>query len=430
MSNQIACPNCGHQLDIDTVLKHNIEEEYKVKYNKKWTELLEKRKQEEEQKNKELELKQQLLLQKEEDLKNIEKKNSEVLEKKLEEQKSELLKKVKKEQEEKVAEEFEQMKKLLYEQKLKLDESRKKEMEFMNKMQELKNKEEELELTVQKKMLQEREKLKEDLQKIEQEKIALKESEFLLRLKEKDKQLEDQKLLINEMKRKAEQGSMQLQGEIQELELEALLKNAFPFDIIEEVGKGVKGADAIHQVRNQLGLNCGKIIYESKRTKSFQKEWIEKLKTDMQTQNADIAVLVSEVLPKEIGKYGMINGIWICSFTEIKALSFVLRDSLLRISQAVKSQENKGEKMQMLYDYLNSNEFRMQMEAIIYGFKQLKDGITKERVSMEKIWKEREKQIDKVLINAAQFYGSVQGIAGSLPNYELFENSDTPKQIE
>jgi hypothetical protein len=205
---------------------------------------------------------------------------------------------------------------------------------------------------------------------------------------------------------------MQLQGEVQELALESLLKEAFPFDVIEEVGKGVRGADCIQIVRNNFGQPCGKIIYESKRTQAFSNEWIEKLKSDMRAQNADIAVIVTQTMPKDMEHFGEKSGIWICTYKEIRALSHVLRNSILKVFAVTKSQENKGDKMQLLYDYLTSSEFGEQWKAIREGFLAMKHSIDTERNAMEKLWKAREKQLEKILLNASHISGSIDGIAG------------------
>lgn len=308
----------------------------------------------------------------------------------------------------------------------KLKQARQKELEFLKKEQELKTKEEELEITVQKHLQKEREKITEDIRRLEEQKTATKETEFQLKVKELEKQLEDQKKLAEEMRRKAEQGSMQLQGEVQELALAEMLNAAFPFDIIVEVGKGVRGADCIQTVRNMLGQECGKIIYESKRTEHFGGDWIEKLKADMRNLGADIAILVTKTMPRGMDKFGEKDGVWICSFSEIKAVAYMLRDSIIRISQASKSQENKGDKMHMLYDYLTSNEFASQWKAIREGFMTMKLSIQKERDAMEKLWKAREKQLEKVLLNAAHVRGSIEGIAGmDSVDLNLLEAGDT-----
>ncbi len=295
----------------------------------------------------------------------------------------------------------------------KLNAARAKEVAFLQKEQDLKTKEAELELTLQRKLIEERGKLQEQLAKEEAEKIGLKEQEYALRTKELEKQIEDQKKLVEEMRRKQEQGSMQLQGEVQELMLEELLQTTFPFDKIEEVGKGVRGADCIQTVRNQFGSESGKIIYESKRTKDFANDWIGKLKSDMRTLGADVAIIVTQTLPKDMDRFGEKDGVYICTFTEVRSVALLLRNALLKIAEAKKSQENKGDKMVMLYDYLTSSEFSEQWKAIREGFMSMKLSIQKERDMMEKLWKSREKQLEKVLLNAAHIKGSVEGIAGA-----------------
>ncbi len=296
------------------------------------------------------------------------------------------------------------------EEKLKI--SRHKELEYLQKEQVLKNREAELEITVQKQLQQERGKLTEELRKLEEQKSAAKDTDYQLRLKELEKQLDDQKKLAEEMRRKAEQGSMQLQGEVQELALESMLQAAFPFDLVSEVGKGVKGADCIQTVRNNFGQECGRIIYESKRTNHFTADWIEKLKADMRSTGADIAVIVTQAMPKDMDGFGEKNGVWICSFAEAKAMIAVLRDGIIKIFQASKNQQNRGDKMHLLYDYLTSNEFAEQWKAVREGFMSMRISIQKERDAMEKLWKAREKQLEKVLLNAAHIRGSIDGIAG------------------
>jgi hypothetical protein len=295
----------------------------------------------------------------------------------------------------------------------KLKEARKKELEYLQKEQALQNKEAELQINLQRQLMEEREKLKEQLLKDEAEKINLKDQEHQLRVKELEKQLDDQKKLADEMRRKSEQGSMQLQGEVQELMLEELLTVTFPFDKIEEVGKGVRGADCIQIVRNQFGNETGKIIYESKRTKDFSNDWIEKLKNDMRSLGADVAVIVTQAFPKDMDRFGEREGVYICTFSEVKSVALVLRNAILKVHDAKKSQDNKGDKMVMLYDYLIGSEFSEQWKAIREGFMSMKLSIQRERDAMEKLWKAREKQLEKVLLNAAHIKGSIEGIAGA-----------------
>jgi hypothetical protein len=307
------------------------------------------------------------------------------------------------------------------EEKLKM--ARQKEMEYLQKEEALKVKEEEIELQAKRAMQKERERLAEEIRKMEAQKTEAREYEYQLKLKELEKQLDDQRKLAEEMKRKAEQGSMQLQGEAQELLMEEILKDHFPFDTIGEVGKGVEGADCIQVVRNHVGNDCGKIIFESKRTKAFNNGWIEKLKADMRNKQADVAILVTQAYPKEMTCFGEKDGVWICSFSEVLALTNALRHTIIRIAETKKAEENKGEKMQMLYGYLTGIEFRQQIETIVEGFLSMKNSISKERIQMEKIWKEREKQLERVLLSTSGMYGSIKGIAGaSIGNIPLLED--------
>ena len=305
-----------------------------------------------------------------------------------------------------------------------------KELEFLKQVQVIQAKEAELELELQRKLVKERETLKAQIQKEEIERGSLKEQEHQLKVKELEKQLDDQRKLADEMKRKAEQGSMQMQGEVQELLLEELLKSSFPFDEILEVGKGVRGADCIQVVRNNLGQEAGKIIYESKRTTAFAQEWIEKLKADMRSQGADIAIIVTQSFPKDMERFGEKEGVYICSYQEVKSVALLLRTALLKLFDAKKNQLNKGDKMSFLYDYLTSNEFNEQWKAIGEGFRQMRQSIQKERDAMEKLWKSREKQLEKVLLNAMHIKGSIEGIAGADSiNMNLLED-DEPLTLE
>ncbi|HVK97941.1 MAG TPA: DUF2130 domain-containing protein [Flavisolibacter sp.] len=299
-----------------------------------------------------------------------------------------------------------------------LQQLQKKELDLLRDKNELEQKARNIEIEIEKRLLENR-------KKIEAEAIQRENQLFDLKMKEKDLQLESMKKTIEELKRKSEQGSMQLQGEAQETLLEELLKDCFPYDDIKEVGKGVEGADCILTVRNNFGTDCGKIIFESKRTKSFSNGWIDKLKNDMRSQQADVAILVTQCYPKEMSCFGEKDGVWICSYTEVIALTTAMRHTIIRIAETRKGEENKGEKMQMLYSYLTSNEFRQQMEAIVEGFVSLKTSITKERMQMEKLWKEREKQLERVLISTSGLYGSIKGIAGaSIGSIPLLEADD------
>lgn len=410
MSTEIKCPNCAHSFPIEEVMAEEYKRDLREKmlsftkqkddeYNKKLTEFSLQQKQQEQlfaqqQRAREQEYQQKLAAEK----------------KQLQTELEESLRK-------RIATDFENKLQLLdhankeNEERLKL--ARSKELEFLKREHQMKEKEADMELKIQRTLQEQRAELIEQIRKQELEKNNIKETEHQLRVKELEKQLDDQKKLAEEMKRKAEQGSMQLQGEVQELILEELLRSSFPFDLISEVGKGVRGADCVHHVRNQFGQDCGKIIYESKRTKDFSLEWIEKLKKDMRSMGVDVAVIVTQCYPKGMDCFGEKDGVWICSFDEVKAVSYILRDGIVKLHSATKSQENRGDKMHMLYDYLTSNEFSEQWKAIREGFMSMKLSIQRERDAMEKLWKAREKQLEKVLLNAAHIRGSIEGIAGT-----------------
>jgi hypothetical protein len=382
------------------------------------------------EKEEELKKKEEEFVRKMEEISHQSQKQQQDFEKRLTEEKMRLQRDLEQDLRKKISSDFENQLLLLESTNKdaleKLKESRQKELEFLRKEQDLKNKESELELTLQRKLQEERQSLSEQIKKQEFEKNQVRETEFQMKVRELEKQLEDQKKLAEEMKRKAEQGSMQLQGEVQELILEELLRTSFPFDLISEVGKGVRGADCVQVVRNQFGQACGKIIYESKRTKDFSGDWIEKLKRDMRSMGVDVAVIVTQCYPKGMDCFGEKDGVWICSFEEAKAVAYVLRDSIIKLFNSNRSQENKGEKMHLLYDYLTGPEFSEQWKAIREGFMSMRLSIHKEREMMERLWKTREKQLEKVLMSAAHIRGSVEGIAGSdTVQMNLLDDSDS-----
>ncbi|MBD0278086.1 MAG: DUF2130 domain-containing protein [Flavisolibacter sp.] len=424
MSTHIKCPQCGSPFDVEDVLSADVEQKLKQQYDKQLQQTLSKL----ESEKKKLEEEQRIFEEKR-------RKENELFQQKLQQEKQKLEAELQQQLRRSIAADYENQMRLLKqnaeENEEKLKAARQKELEFLKKEQELKNKEQELEIVVQKKLLQERTHLTELIRREEAQRVSVKEEEYQFKMKELQMQLEEQRRLVEEMKRKADQGSMQLQGEVQEKLLEEMLRDYFPFDTVSEVGKGVEGADSILTVRNHLGVECGKIIFESKRTKTFNSAWIDKLKVDMRNQKMDVAVIVTQVYPKDFKCFGERDGVWICSFHEVIALTTALRHTIIRIAETKKGEENKGEKMQLLYSYLTSNEFRQQIEAIVESFLSLKNSITKERVQMEKIWKEREKQLERVLLSTSGLYGSIKGIAGaSIGNIPLLEDGIAEEEEE
>lgn len=397
--NHIKCPNCGTEIDVQDILSHQLEEDIKKKYQEQLLEekkrfdeaqqkLVDDKKRFEEQKKKENELFQ-------ERLDNKLKEERKALEDKL---KSKLL--------QEQSEQFETLQKELNEKSAQVKELNKTKAEIERLKREKDELKGAIEAEVQIKMNNQIQQEKEKIRKAEEEKNEL-------RFKELQKQLEDQRKLTEEMKRKQDQGSVQLQGEVQELAIEEWLSSQFPLDTIEEIKKGARGGDCIQIVNTRSQQNCGKIYYESKRTKDFQSGWIEKFKMDMRDKGANVGILVTEAMPSDMQRMGIRDGIWICRYEEFKGLCSVIRESVIQLSTAIASQENKGDKMHMLYDYLTGNTFRMQVEAIVEGFTSMKSALESEKRAMQRIWKEREKQIEKVTANTIDMYASIKGIAGS-----------------
>ena len=415
MSTQtkVTCPNCGKEINVNEILYHELEENMKIKFNhqteehrKKYTNAMN------QLKVKELQMREQ------EDQFKI--KLQETLEVKLKEAHEQLTVSIKSKIQEEQSERMALMEHELEEKSMQVIELNRSKAQIEQLKREKDELFDKIRLEAQKKLNSQIESERKKIYKFAQDQNELK-------LKEKEKQLEDLHQKLEEARRKAEQGSQQSQGEVQELAIEEWLSTHFPFDTIEEIKKGIKGADCIQTVNTREIQNCGTIYYESKRTKEFQRSWIEKFKADIREKGADLGILVTEILPKEMERMGLVDGVWICTYEEFKALSFVLREHIVKLSHSLQSQENKSDKMSILYGYLTSTEFRMQIEAIVEGFTQMQRDLDTEKRAMGRIWKQREKQISKVLDNTVGMYGSIRGIAGSalgsIPALELPYNN-------
>ena len=408
MTNQttIKCPNCRCEIDINDALYHQLEGKYKGEYlvQKKQLEAeLEAKRKEQEAYFESLRTKeQQLQDQKEKFEEEIKKATQIQLKMERARLQEELRKEILDEQNESVA---------LLQKQLEEKSNQVKELNITKaQILQLQSEKEEMESAITAKAeLALNEKLKEEKEKIQ--KAVDEQNELKFRQKEEQlKQLQEQ---LQIAQRKAEQGSMQLQGEVQELAIEEWLREKFPFDTIDEIKKGARGADCVQIVHTRESQNCGTIYYESKRTKEFQRSWIEKFKADMREKGADIGVIVTDAMPSDMQRMGLYEGVWICTFEEFKGLSAVLREQLIRIHHVLIAQENKNDKMSLLYHFLTSNEFKMQIEAIVEAFSTMQSDLDSEKRAMQKIWKQREKQIEKVLDNTISMYGSIKGIAGN-----------------
>ncbi|MDP4011821.1 MAG: DUF2130 domain-containing protein [Candidatus Roizmanbacteria bacterium] len=380
MQDSITCPNCKKNIPLTEAITHQIDEKYKHEIE---------------------ELKE-----------NSEKERDRLIE---------LSKKRIQEEKEKTAKEIEAglKVKIKQEMELKLKDTENE----SNELKEQKNKLQDqlLELSKGMRKLQDENRLKEiEMQKtfaVEQEKLRKEEQvrieeEFKLKLREKDKKLEDVVKSNEDLRRKLEQGSQQMQGEVLELAIEELLKKEFPFDEIKEVPKGINGADIIQVVKNRGGRVCGQIVWETKRTKNWSNLWISKLKQDQRNVKAEIAVLISEALPDGIINFGMIDGVWVCGFAFISGVAFALRTQLLEVSIVKSAQKGQDSKMELLYDYVTSMEFRHRVEAIIEAFNNMQEEIEKERRWFALKWSREEKNLRKVLDTTLGMHGDLQSIMG------------------
>lgn len=294
---------------------------------------------------------------------------------------------------------------LMQEREAKLAEAQKAQADLLRKQRELDDAKRELELTVEKRV-------QEGLAVTREQ--AKKEAEESLKLKvlEKEQTIASMQKQIEELKRKAEQGSQQLQGEVQELELEALLRAKFPRDTIESVPKGEHGGDALQHVAGPNGQPCGIIIWESKRTKNWSDGWLAKLREDQRTAKAEIAVIVSQSLPKEVETFGVVEGVWVTHPKTILPLAVTLRHTLIEVASARQASEGQQTKTEMVYQYLTGPRFRHRVEAIVEAFSSMQEDLDKEKKAIIKQWAKREEQIDRVMQATAGMYGDLQGIAG------------------
>jgi hypothetical protein len=303
------------------------------------------------------------------------------------------------------AKEVTDLQEVIKQREAKLVEAQKVQADLLRKQRELDDAKRELDLTVEKRV---QEGL--DLTRAQARKEA--EQGLSLKVMEKEQTIASMQQQIEELKRKAEQGSQQLQGEVQELQLEALLRSKFPWDTIEPVPKGEHGGDAIQHVHGANGQPCGTIIWESKRTKNWSDGWLAKLREDQRIAKAEVAVIVSHTLPKEVGTFGLIEGVWITQPSAIVPVTVALRHMLIEVNCARQASQGQQTKTEMVYEYLTGPRFRQRVEAIVEAFSSMQEDLDKEKKVIMKQWAKREQQIDKVMQATAGMYGDLQGIAG------------------
>jgi len=430
----LKCPKCGTQIELTQAFTSQIEDKLQVEYNlkleaeKKQIELrfskqaeekfslelqdLKTQVQEKDEKIKQAQQNELSLRKRQRELDEREKAIDQTAEKLKEEynqkylaEKLNLEDRVRKETRESIGIELKDLKSQVEEKDRKLKEALDNELKMRQQQRDLEEREKNVQLEVQRK-------LDEGSKRIWASAASKFNEDHRLKDAEKDKKIAEMLQQIEDLKRKAEQGSQQSQGEVLEIELENLLRATFRSDDIQPVPKGIKGADVIQKVYTKLGNFCGTILWESKQTKSWSDTWLQKLKDDQREVKANLAVIVSIALPKNIKTIGLMEGVWITDFSTVVGLATALREGMIEVARTKASLVGKNEKMEHVYAYLSGQEFRQRIEAVVESFVTMKSDLDAEKRSMEKIWSKREQQITRVIKNTAGLYGDLQGIIG------------------
>ena len=386
----ISCPSCGKKIPLTRALRAEIEASLKQQFD----ETLHRR---------ERELRAKYESRLEEDLQRAQ---------------ADAAKKAEK----KVAQELAGLKNQVKDQAKDLEEARRLELSMRKKERELERKQQELELTVAREIDKERTRIVTETQ----ERLA---DEHRLKDAEKERQLGDMRRQIEDLKRKAEQGSQQLQGEAGEGELESLLRANFPSDEISAIGQGVRGADVHQVVIDPRGRKSGAILWECKNTRNWSDGWIAKLKQDQRSLHADVAVLVTATLPKGCTRFALIEGVLVTDFACAAGLAAVLRANLCQLAQTRRAAISKEESLELLYRYLSGVEFRHRVEAVVEAFTAMRHDLDQERRAAERQWARRSRQIDAVTFNVSGMYGDLQGLVPALPPIALLELPEAEEPI-
>lgn len=364
MDNKIRCVHCGKTIEISKALKHQVEEQLSKNFLEKH----------------------------EKELVEAEKKAEE---------------KVRKELEERTSGELTDLKKQIEEKDKKMIEFREKEVELRTQARKIEEEKKEMKLEIERRLDEERKKIEDKMYRESQERQKYKDAE-------KEKIIADLRKSLEEARRRAEQGSQQMQGEIPELEIEEMLKAAFPTDEIGEVEKGVRGADIRQVVRTSMGNSCGVILWEIKQTKTWSDSWIQKLKDDLRAEKANVPVIISNTLPKEAESgMGLKDGVWVVNAALVLPLAEIIREKLREVAREKFIANNKDGDAEMLYAYITSHEFRQQIEAMLEVYQSMKEDIEKERRAFERIWSKREAQVGRLMKSATKVVGSIEGRVGS-----------------
>lgn len=401
MSNTITCPSCKSTIAVNEVLKAQLSDQIRSEL-------------ESEMQAREVALdavKKQLLAD-QKAAKELKESIQDQIREGVEAEKSAVLSKAREAAERKFSVEIQDRNSQLEELTTKLKESQQHELKLRERERKLEAEKQELKLAAAREVDAQRENIRLEAFKQSAEEHRMKDAEH-------QKMVADLKKQIDDLKRKAEQGSQQAQGEVQELALEELLETTFPADVIEPVGKGINGGDAQQRVLCGSGIECGSILWESKRTKNWSKGWLPKLRDDQRAARATCAVIVTQTLPEGVDNFALIDGVWVCSWSCVKGLAMALRVGLIEANKNRLATAGRAEKMELVYNYLSGKDFQRCVEGIVEAFVTMQADLDKEKRSMQTIWKRRQKQIDRAIGSTAGLYGDLQGIFGaSLPRVE------------
>ena len=396
----ITCSKCGKEIPLSEAVSHRIREQLAGEFQQK----LKERESGLSERERQLREAQQTLEQRQKSV------QAEVA-RQLSAQKEQLLAQAARDAQEKLGLEMNDLQARLEEQKRQLKQAQDAELDLRRKQRELEEQKRSLELEVARTLDEERGKI------AAQARTQATEGQRL-RLAEKEKLIGDLQKQIDTLKQKAEQGSMQLQGEVLELDLESRLAAQFPHDAIEPVAKGQRGGDVLQRVRTNTGQDCGAILWEAKRARNWGGNWMAKLKEDQRAARADLAVLVSQTLPADMRGFGLLDGVWVCDFATVIPLGVALRQGLVGAAVARQAEVGRQGKMEQLYQFLTSLEFRQRIEGVVEAFKTMREDLEAEKRALQKHWARREKQLEQAVTHTALLYGGVQGIVGqnSLPD--------------
>lgn len=415
MVNSLACPNCNHEIELTELMRTQVASQIRRELDAQAAA----RERELDKQNEEVSRQKRQL---EKDRESI----AEQIRVQVAQRQKELVVEANKRAKDAVAIELADRDEQLTELTASLDSARKQELELRKMHRQLQTEKDMLKLEVQRQLDAQRSQLIAEVK-------AQFDQEYQLKQAEKDKTISDMSLKLRELQRKIEQGSQQLQGEVQELALEQLLLDAFPADVIEPVGKGVAGGDCVQVVVNTAGTTCGHILWESKRTKRWGNEWLAKARDNARASRADVVVIVSEALPDGLQGFATLEGVWVCSWAAAKSLALALRHGLIELGKARAAVVGQHAKQELVYNYLASTEFTQRVGGIVEAFITMQADLESERRAFKKQWSKREKQLERAITNTASLYGDLQGIVGaSLPKIEgldsmLLEEKPTAK---